>query len=393
MRLVGVRRELEGHHRYRGQLRRGLGRAPAGRLNRELDSEVAFRSVTAADLRRFTAEASVAAGVAPAHVPYLVEGLVEATLRGIDAHGVYRLPHYLRGFREGFLNAAPRVTTVRSKGAITVLDGDNGLGVVVGQLAMERAADLASECGIGMVAVRNSNHSGMLAAHVLVAARRGMIGHFLSNAPALMAPSGGSRAILSNGPLAWAVPRASHEPIVLDMACSAAARSKIRLAAREGRRIPKGWAVGDDGEPTTDPRLALSGALLPFGGHKGYGLTVINEILSGALPGARLPLEMSTAFLAEDATTLDSWGAGHLALALEIEAFGERASFDRQVEALVDSLRSAGRDGNEILPPGEPESRTRVTRLGAGVPLSERVLDDLRQLAEELGVPPVDEAA
>lgn len=338
------------------------------------------------ELQRFVREASLRAGVPEEQLPYLADALVEASLRGIDTHGVYRLPAYVRGFLAGQINPAPEVRVVQGRGATTVLDGDNGLGVVVGQLAMDTAVASARQHGTGVVAVRNSNHSGMLAIHVMRATSARMIGHFVSNAPPFMAPWGGVEATLSNGPIAWAIPRAGADPIVLDMACSAVARSRVRLAATEGREIPLGWALDADGRPTRDASEAMEGSIVPMAGHKGYCLAVINEVLAGALTGARLASEMSTSFLAEGATTLDSWGAGHFAQAIDVEAFGAAGAFESRVDQLALSLRGSATPPNEVLLPGEPETRTRDERLRSGVPLSPQVVEQLDLLASEQGI-------
>jgi LDH2 family malate/lactate/ureidoglycolate dehydrogenase len=247
---------------------------------------------------------------------------------------------------------------------------------------MDHAIDLAKEYGVGAVAVRNSNHSGMLASHVLRACAAGCVGHFVSNAPATMAPTGGAQAVLSNAPMAWGVPTGGGEPIVLDMASSAAARSKIRLAAREGRTIPAEWAVGPDGVATTDPQVALDGVLLPMAGHKGSGLAIVNELLCSALPGATFAARMPTDFLGAGATTMEGWDAGHLAVAIDPSALQPLERFYERVEDLVRTIRGSGID---VMLPGEPESRLRQQREAEGIPLSAEVFGDLQAFAEEVG--------
>lgn len=334
-------------------------------------------------LTSFVRAASLHAGLPEEDAGILADGLVSAELRGVASHGVARLGAYIRGFLAGHLNARPVVRVVRARGAAVTADADNGLGVVIGQRAMDLAVERATDYGVGVVAVRNSNHSGMLAQHVLRAAAQGAIGYFTSNGPALMALWGGRRAVVSNNPFAYAVPRVGAPPIVLDVACSAAARGRVRMAAARDEAIPPGWALDADGAPTTDPHAAMLGTVLPFGEHKGSGLAVINELLSAALPGAALSVAVSQAFLQEGATTLDSWGIGHLSVALDVAAFDDPGAFGGRVERFVTAARSSGED---VLLPGELEDRRREECLARGVMIDAATVQSLRQLGEDLGI-------
>jgi LDH2 family malate/lactate/ureidoglycolate dehydrogenase len=319
-----------------------------------------------------------------------VAGLLEADLRGIDSHGVYRLPFYCRGFVAGDLNATPQPRKVRGRGATEVIGADNGLGVIIGQVGMIRAIEMAREFGIGVVAIRDSNHAGMLASHVLHASNAGMIGYFLSNAPALMAPWGGREAMLSNSPFAWAIP-SDDEPIVLDMACSNVARGRIRLAAQKDERIPTDWAIDPEGMPTDDPHEAMKGLVMPMAGYKGYAIAFVNEILSAVLPQATLSVDVSRAFLREGATAVDAWGIGHLAIALDISAFQDPGDFTSAVTQLVDRMRasSVGAGHERIMVPGEPEAIQRRARIAGGIPISNAVMRDLEAFAFDLEIPPL----
>jgi LDH2 family malate/lactate/ureidoglycolate dehydrogenase len=261
--------------------------------------------------------------------------------------------------------------------------------VIIGQIAMDRAVEMARDFGIGIVAVRNSNHAGMLAAHVLRASKAGMIGYFVRNAPALMAPWGGREALLSNSPFAWAIP-SRDDPIVLDMACSAVARGRIRLAAQRNMRIPLGWAIDERGAPVEDAHAAMRGMVLPMAGYKGYGLAIVNEVLAAVLPGATLSMNVSTAFLRENATSHDSWGVGHLAIALDVSAFEDPTVFRDRVQQLIEKVRSSQlAPGHErIMVPGEPEAKTRRSRFATGIPISSAVLEILRTFSSEFQINP-----
>lgn len=344
--------------------------------------------VSAEALAAFVDRAGRRVGLEGDDLGLFVDAITETDLRGIDSHGVFRVPFYCRGFANGAINARPKVRTKRSFGATRLLDADNGLGVIIGQRAMVQAVDLARDHGIGLVAVRNSNHSGMLAMHVLRASREGMIGWFVSNAPALMAPWGGREPLLSNSPFAYAIPTGTEQAIVLDMACSAVARGKIRLAAQKNERIPLGWAIDADGMPVEDAHAAMKGAVVAMAGYKGYAIAFVNELLSAALPGAKLSMDVSRSFLKEGATALDSWGVGHLAMAINIKAFADPAEFEGRVARFVEEIhKSPLAAGHErILVPGEPEFIAHQERAITGIPLAGSIVRSLRTFAADIGI-------
>lgn len=346
------------------------------------------RTVTVEDARAFVARAARFAGMSGEDVARFVDGLVEADLRGHWSHGVVRVPPYVRALAAGVVNPAPRVAAVREFGATALLDGDNGHGVVVGQIAADRAAELARDHGVGVVAVRNSNHTGMLATHVLRAARLNMIGYFTSNGPAIMAPHGGRVPRLGNAPFAYAIPRRTGDPIVLDMASSQVARGKVRMHADRGEPIPEGWAIDERGLPTTDASAAMRGSVVPMAGYKGYGIALVSEILASVLPGARLSVEMPRAFLEAGSSMLDSWGAGHLAMAINVEAIADPLEFTTEVDRLVTYMRETppAEGAGGVLVPGEPEWSTRRHRIRNGIPLNATVVSQLDAFAKEIGI-------
>lgn len=349
--------------------------------------------VPVAELRAFVERTGVHAGVPDGHMSLLVDSFVEADLRGVGTHGVARIPAYVRAFLQGIVNPAPNLEVIHRSPAAMLVDADNGLGMVTGQLAMDLAIELASSVGVGVVSVRNSNHSGMLAVHVLRAAKARMIGFFTSNGAAIMAPWGGAGPTLSNGPFAWALPRGDGKPpIVVDMASSAAARGKIRQSAITGGQIPAGWALDADGRPTTDARTAMEGVVLPMAGHKGYGIGFVNEALSAVLSGAALAVDTPRGFLADGSTVLDSWRIGHLAIALDPKIFVGADAFAFGLERLVSSVLSTrlAADSSEILLPGEPEWRHREESMRNGVRLPAGTVRALDEFALEIGVARLD---
>ena len=260
--------------------------------------------------------------------------------------------------------------------------------MVIGQIATDRAVEFAHEHGVGVVAVRNSNHTGMLAVHVLRAAHHGMIGYFTSNGPAIMAPHGGREARMGNAPFAYAIPRRTGDPIVLDMASSQVARGRVRMHADRGDPIPEGWAIDSRGVPTRDAAAAMKGSMVPMAGYKGYGIAFVMEILASVLPGATLSVEMPRAFLQAGSTMLDSWGSGHLALAINVEAFTDLEEFKLEVDRLVAFMKETplAEGADSILVPGEPEWITRRERIENGIPLNATVVSQLDAFAQEIGI-------
>lgn len=348
----------------------------------------AGRTVPVGDARGFVARAARFAGMPGGDAGLFVDGILEADLRGHWSHGVVRVPPYVRALAAGVVNPTPRVEAVREFGATALLDGDNGHGVVIGQIAVDRATELARRYGVGVVAVRNSNHTGMLATHVLRAARHDMIGYFTSNGPAIMAPYGGREPRLGNAPFAYAIPRRTGDPIVLDMASSQVARGKVRMHADRGEPIPEGWAIDERGLPTTDAAAGMRGSMVPMAGYKGYGIALVTEILASVLPGATLSVEMPRAFLEAGSTMLDSWGSGHLAVAVNVAAFADPEEFKAEVDRLVTYMKEtpAAEGSDSILVPGEPEWNTRRDRIRNGIPLNATVASQLDAFAREIGI-------
>ena len=355
----------------------------------ETTSYPAERRIGWQDLSAFVGRAATRAGVPEDQLDAFVASFVEADLRGVSSHGVARIPAYVRALIQGIVNPAPVLRTINRGPATALVDADNGLGMVTGQLAMDLAIEIASESGTGMVSVRNSNHSGMLAIHVLRATRAGMIGFFTSNGPAIMVPWGGADPRLSNGPFAWAFPRGGGaHPIVVDMAASATARGKIRLLAAVGESIPEGWAIDADGRATTDARTAMDGAVLPAAGHKGYGMAVAHEALAAVLGGGRLAVDAPREFLADGATVLDSWQIGHLAMAIDPDAFVGRDAFGAELDRLVAEIGTTrlAEGVSRVMMPGDPEWEARERNVHDGIPLPARTIDDLAAFAAEIDI-------
>lgn len=341
-----------------------------------------MRSIAADDLRKFAGDVLLGIGFDSTGAELAAGCLVEANLRGVDSHGVLRLIQYSRSVSSGEVNPRPTVEVLRRSGPTALVDADGGYGFAAAFKAMDLAVELAVAHGVALVGVRNSHHYGMAAPYAERAAATGLIGLAATNTGPVMAPEGVTRPIAGNNPIAFAVPRRPPEPpIVLDMALSSTAFGRIRLAAAEGRPIPLGWAHDAAGEPTTDAAAALAASLLaPMGGHKGYGLSLIFEVLTGILTGS--PFGAGS-----DAHGHLEGGVGHLLIAIRPDLFVTREVFEESVESLVRELKSApARNGTEVLLPGEIEQRARALRVAEGVPISDELAAQLNSLADSLGV-------
>lgn len=340
------------------------------------------RTIEHTELRRWACSLLEAGGLAGEASDTVAQLLVEANLRGVDSHGVSRLPAYVQRLRAGLVNGDPRPSVQRRDGAMAVVDGDQGPGQVAGVFATELACELAREHGVGAVGVRRSTHYGAAAAYVIRPARQGLVAISTTNSEPLAVPFGGGRAALGTNPICFGAPTGDGV-FVLDMATSQVAANRVNLARDEGlASIPEGWAVDADGRPTTDPAVAES--VVPLGGYKGYGLALMVEVLSGVLWGAGVTHDIGRMY--------DEWDrpqdVGHFFLVLDPERTVGRAAFTRTLDALLAELRgippAPGHD--EVLVAGDPEERTQVARERDGVPLGTRLWATLEELSAELGV-------
>ncbi|MFO7173337.1 MAG: Ldh family oxidoreductase [Bacillota bacterium] len=335
-------------------------------------------------LRAEVARLLTAAGLTEADARTVAESMVEASLRGVDSHGVAALGTYLRRLRAGATNPRPQVRIVRSGPAYILVDGDNGLGAIAGTFAMERAIAGCRQTGIFLALCMNNTTLGAAFYYARMAALHGLVGITLSNAPPSMAPWGGRRPLLGTNPLSVAVPRREGEPIILDMATSAAAKSKIYLAREKGTPIPEGWALDPEGRPTTDPEKALKGLLMPLGGPKGYGLSLCIDLLTGALSGGGCMDKVASLHHGLDR----GQNVSFLLAAIDPEHFAGQDRFLAEVEEVVAKVHgcppAAGSPG--VFLPGELEARTRQERLERGIPIPAKVAAEIRQEAAAFGM-------
>jgi L-2-hydroxycarboxylate dehydrogenase (NAD+) len=320
-----------------------------------------------------------------------------ADLRGIDSHGVARMYSYFGMLSEGHINPKAKIKIVRSTASTATVDGDNGLGLVVGPQANRIAMDMAEKSGSGWVSVCNTNHFGIAGYYVLKALERDLIGWAMTNSTKLVAPLWGAERMLGTNPISIAFPGKEEAPIVIDLATSAAAYGKIEIARRKGEPIPAGWAINREGRNTTNPdELVDGGAMLPLGserergGHKGYALAMMVDILCGPLGGANWgPFAPPFALRQEIPKRSVGKGIGHFFGAMRIDGFIDPDEFKRQIDDYVRVFRATkpapGTNGPLI--PGDPEREAEQVRRKNGVPLILPVIEDLRDISQKTGIP------
>jgi LDH2 family malate/lactate/ureidoglycolate dehydrogenase len=322
-------------------------------------------------------------GLRETHAALVAESLVFADLRGVSSHGVVRLASYLDRVKAGVMEVDPEMECVRDHAASALLDARNGFGQIAGARAMDIAIRKAHDAGAGIAAVKNSNHFGVAAFYAMRAVAAKMVGVVLTNASPAMTPYNAKTRLLGTNPLAVAIPAGSQKPIVLDMSTSVVARGKIRLAAgRPGEKIPLGWAVDAEGKPTDDPAAAMKGSLTPIGGPKGAGLSLVIDLLCGALTG--------TALTGEVKNITDTSGrsrTGHMFAAINVARFIDARTFLQSIDTVIQGIKALpSADGTPVYLPGEIEFNLEAKRRAEGIPLATDVIEALDRLGERHGV-------
>lgn len=316
--------------------------------------------------------------------------------RGIDSHGVARLHTYFEMLIEKRINPTPTISIVRETPSTATVDGDNGLGLVVGPKANEIAMMKAEEHGSGWVSVCNTNHFGIAGYYVLEALKKDLIGMAMTNTTKIVAPLWGAERMLGTNPIAMAFPGMKEPPIVIDFATSTVAFGKVEIAWRAGQPVPDGWMIDGEGNTSNDPTDMLrGGALLPLGsdrvqgGHKGYCLATMVDILCCVLSGANWgPFAPPFTIRLETPDRSVGKGIGHFFGAMRIDGFIEPDEFKRQIDEWIRVFRATkpAPGTNGPLVPGDPEREAEVVRVREGVPLVMPVVEDLRDVAQKTGI-------
>lgn len=347
-------------------------------------------------LREFTVNIFVDAGVVADDAQVATNVLLASDFRGIDSHGIARLFAYADMLHRDRINPSPNIRVVHETPSTATIDGDNGLGLVVGPRANTIAMDKSNSCGSGWVAVRNSNHFGIAGYYVLQAQAKDMIGWAMTNASPWVAPLWGAERRLGTNPIAIAFPGLEEPPVVIDMATSVVAYGKVEIAIRNRQSIPSEWAMDEQGQPTTQPEdVRDGGALTPLGsrrelgGHKGYCLASMVDLLTGVLPGANWGPFVPSFWARKGEPKNDSGqGVGHFFGAMRIDGFGPADEFKTRVDEWIRTMRqtrpAAGTDGPLI--PGDPERLAEEERRQNGIPISPGVATSLDELARKTGI-------
>ncbi|KAK4100578.1 Malate/L-lactate dehydrogenase [Parathielavia hyrcaniae] len=336
------------------------------------------------DAQAFVGALLEATGVSTENAGIVARALVQADLRGVESHGINRVPSYLARIRNGVLNPKAEPTLTQVTPVVAQVDGNNGFGFPAAHRAMEAATTMAQTFGIGMAAVKHSNHFGMSAWLVRQAINAGMISLVFTNSSPALPAWGAKTKLMGVSPIACGAPGGDRSaPFILDMAPSVAARGKIYQALRRGEKIPRDWALDEHGRRTDDPEEALGGVMLPMGGHKGSALAIMMDVFSGVLSGS--------AFAGGVTGPYDMSGpgdVGHFIVAIKPDLFMSLDDFRQRMDVLYQ--RVVGSDKMEgvdrIYFPGEIEQLTEERRLREGIPFVQAEIDALNAEAERLGV-------
>lgn len=336
----------------------------------------------ASDLKRHCQAILQAVGTPDDLASIVAESLVDANLAGHDSHGVMRLTSYVAGVRTGQVQPAARAVVESLSDACARVDGAWGWGQPAAHIATHTASDLARARGVGLVTVGRCNHIGRLGEYVEKVSRAGQIGLMVCNSPPAVAPYGGYTRILGTNPIGWGAPRTpGKSPIVVDFATASIAEGKLRIAHAKGSKVPLGAVVDKRGQPTNDTAAFYGGgALTTFGGHKGFGLSVMAELMAGVLSGTGLSSDPDY-----------NRGNGTVLLAIDVGRFLPTNDFMSQVDALEGRLHAAPAAAgfDAILMPGEPEWRSRSQRTAEGIPIPAATLRAVNDLAQEVGLSPI----
>lgn len=348
-------------------------------------------SVSASSLREQLTSILAAWGMQDDHIKMACDVMIDTDLRGIDSHGMGMLPAYNNWRKAGLINVAGNIQRVTDLPSLSLIDGGQSMGHAVGVISMELAIEKASTTGIGMVTAKGSNHYGAAGYYAKMAVETGFLGVSMTGTPgAAMVPTFGKKKILGTNPIAFAAPARRNPPFILDMATSTVALGKLAIAQRLGLPVPEGWALDIEGQPTTDPAIGRETRnLTPLGGtrelgsHKGYGLAAMVDIFSSTLSGASIHQVGNKA----DAPNVIG-DIGHFFMAIDPKALRGDDSFPDEVDDLIDALHKTPpiEEGISVLVAGDPEITAFEERSKNGIPLSDKLAGEIKQVAEDSGV-------
>lgn len=335
-------------------------------------------------IEEFAAAVLEKTGLSDSEAMLFAESLVTADLRGVASHGVMRLGTYLKRIEAGTIKPNRRLKLCSETASTAVFDAQDGVGAVIGREMTDWCIRKAKETGCCVAAAKNGTHWGAASFYTAYAAEQRMIAIAFCNSEAAVVPYGGARPMLGTNPLSIAIPAWIHRPLVLDMATSMAARGKVVQAEKEGRKIPETWCVDANGASTTDPAEALKGAMLPFGGPKGYAISLIIDLICSCLGGALSSRETSSFW--SDCTRPQNVGYGMFLL--DVEKYMPAEVFGRRVDALLDEFKTCppAPGFSEVLIPGEIEDANYEENLSKGIPLADSLIAELREIGKAYAV-------
>ena len=342
------------------------------------------------DLQSFITRAMQALGLPDDDAATVGRLMAQADLQGSDGHGVIRLPQYARRILAGGLNTRPTIRVAQERAATALIDGDNGMGHLVMQRATEMAIEKARTCGMAWVGSQFSNHAGPASLYARMPLAHDMIGLYFAVGNANhLPPWGGLDMLLSTNPIAVAVPALHEAPIVLDMATTVAAYGKVKAKAQRGEMMPEGWMMDRQGKPLLDPKRSEEGFLMPIGGYKGYGLSLVVGLLAGTLNGAAMGKDVID-FNHDDASVTNT---GQAIAVIDPAAFGDVQDFKARVDELIRDIRNSQRmpGVDRIWLPGEQSEAKRQTYLRDGIALAPALMQQLDKVAAQLQVPTLSE--
>jgi len=340
------------------------------------------------ELEEFTTSVMRALGLPLEDAATVAALMVDADMQGSDGHGVIRLAPYAKRILAGGINLNPDIKVIQERTAMALVDGDNGMGHLVMKKATELAIHKARTAGIAWVGSRLSNHAGPASLYARMALQHDMIGLYFAVGNANhLPPWGGLDMLLSTNPIAAAIPTLNEAPVVLDMATTVAAYGKVKAKAQRGEMMPEGWMIDRHGKPLLDPTKSEEGFLLPIGGYKGYGLSLIVGILAGTLNGAAMGSQVID--FNKDFSTITN--TGQAIAIIDPSAFGDITEFKQNIDTLVRELRSSERmPGVErIWLPGEQSHEKRLSNEAQGILLAPSLIKQLNDLAAQLNIQPL----
>ncbi len=349
-------------------------------------ADAATRSFMPQDGRAFIVRAYEAVGMPRDDAASVADLMLQADLRGTDTHGIARLPIYVQRLKTGAINKTPNIRIVEEAPATALIDGDNGMGHLVMKRAAELAVEKARVNGIGWVGARASNHAGAAAPYAMIPLAHDMIGLYLAVAEVNhMAPTGGIEALLGTNPVAFAIPTQDEPPIVHDIATTVASNGRVGAVTESGGAFPEGWMIDREGNPVTDPKRTQGGTLLPIGGYKGYGLSLVFALMGGALNGT--PVGRDAGSPAGPPRQGPS-NTGQAIMALDIARFGPPERFKRYVDQVARELRQSQPfpGGEAVRYPGLRGHAKTVAAQAEGIELRPVTLAALEKLAGGLGI-------